>query len=107
MAFRRAQRGQLRVQDFGRNLHQIRHFGPHQRGADGPVRIEPGEHRAVERKLAQIGRRNVFEPPGGGVIRLVVGDQDGVGADRKPVDLAGDGQRGAAGAFEAASSAIC
>ena len=45
---------QSRVQRGGRNLHQIRRFGPKQRGPDRPLGIKFREHRPVERELADI-----------------------------------------------------
>ena len=49
----------VRVQRRGRNLHQFRRFGPEQRGADRHVGIKLLQHRAVERELADIGRRRL------------------------------------------------
>src|SRR4029453_7080319 len=59
---------QLRV----RNLHEIRHIGPHQRGANALARVKLREHGAIQRKLADIGRWYVSEVARRGAIGLVV-----------------------------------
>ena len=60
-ASRRGDSGQRRIHGGGGNLHQIRHFGPDQRGPDRLAGIELGEHRAIERKLRDVGGRHVLD----------------------------------------------
>src|SRR5262249_57689152 len=87
--------GERRVQARFRNLHEIRHIGPHERGANALARVELPEHRAVKRKLGDIGVRYLGEAAGRGTIGLVVGNEDRLVGHRETGDLARHGKRAA------------
>ena len=84
---------QCRVQRGGGNLHQIRRFGPKQRGPDRQLGIKLCEYRPVQRKLADIAAGSLGRGFGRGVVGLVVHDQDLPFGDHQPVDLAGNQRR--------------
>src|SRR5205807_2283821 len=54
---------QCLVEGLGRYFHQIRDIGPDQRGAHGFAGIQLRQHRAVERKLADVGLGHLVQPP--------------------------------------------
>src|SRR5262245_46586502 len=87
--------GKRGVQAHFGNLHEIRHIGPYEHGANALVRIELPEHCAIKRKLLDVSRRYVGEATRRGPVGLIVGNQDGIAGHREPVDLTGHGKRAA------------
>src|SRR5690349_3146079 len=78
------------IQDRGGNLHQIRHIGPEERGADVLVRVELAQHGAVKRELTDVGCGYIVENVGCRTVSLVIADEDGIAEYRQPVDLPGN-----------------
>src|SRR5215813_9630039 len=80
------------IQDCIGNLHEIRHIGPHERGANALIRIELSEHSAIKGELGNVSPWYIGEAARRGTIGLVVGDQDRIIGHCEAIDLAGDGK---------------
>src|SRR6185437_14304052 len=80
---------QRRIQVACGKLHQIRYFGPDERGAHGSAWIDFLQQRAVLRELFGIALESVWRVPAG----LEIRDQNGVWRDDQTVDLAGHRHR--------------
>ena len=82
--------GEGLFEQVGRKLHEIRTFGPDERGANGSVGIKLLQYSAIGRELHDVGCRNLRDSAWGSAVGLEVRNQHLVFGHRKTIDLTGD-----------------